>query len=99
MFTVVLDTSFIFVVDFQLVFSCKYSHKFTHFTHFHQRQIDLPAMKKVEPKILKTNFFGRTAVHMSISIDKPINNNPKIINACVALNLPVEGKMVLIINL
>ena len=52
MFTVVLDTSFIFVVDFQLVFSCKYPHKFTHFTHFHQRQIDLPAMKKVELKIL-----------------------------------------------
>ena len=56
-------------------------------------------MKKVELKILKINFFGRTAVHMSISIDKQINNNPKIINACVALNLPVEGKMVLIINL
>ena len=56
-------------------------------------------MKKVELKILKTNFFGRTAVHMSISIDKPINNNPKIINVCVALNLPVGSKAVLIINL
>ena len=56
-------------------------------------------MKKVELKILKTNFFGRTAVHMSISIDKPINNNPKIINVCVALNLPAESKTVLIINL
>ena len=27
-------------------------------------------MKKVELKILKINFFWRTAVHMSISIDK-----------------------------
>ena len=43
-------------------------------------------MKKVELKILKINFFERAAAHMSIGIDKPINNNPKIINACVALS-------------
>ena len=51
-------------------------------------------MKNVELKILKINFLGRTAVHMSISIDKPVNNNPKIINVCVALNLPGESKTV-----
>ena len=93
MFTVVLDTSlsisvlyFFVAVEFQQVFSCKYSDKLTHFTHFHQKKIDLPAMKKVELKILKINFFERAAAHMSIGIDKPINNNPKIINACVALS-------------
>ena len=56
-------------------------------------------MKKVELKILKTNFFGHTAVHMSTSIDKPVTNNPKIINVYITLNLSVESKMVLIINL
>ena len=55
-------------------------------------------MKKVELKILKINFFERAAAHMSIGIDKPINNNPKIINVCVALSWPVESKTVLIIN-
>ena len=56
-------------------------------------------MKKVELKILKTNFFGRTAVHMSTSIDKPVNNNPKIISAYVTLNLSVENRAISIINL
>ena len=55
-------------------------------------------MKKVELKILKINFFGRTAAHISVSVDKPINNNPKIIKVCVALSRPVESKTVLIIN-
>ena len=65
---------------------------------FIKKKIYLPAMKKVELKILKINFFGRTAAHISVSVDKPINNNPKIIKVCVALSRPVESKTVLIIN-
>ena len=50
---------------------------------------DLPDMKNVELKILKINFFGRTAVNMSTRRDKPVDKHAKTINACVALNLPV----------
>ena len=36
---------------------------------------------------------------MSTSIDKPVNNNPKIISVYVTLNLSVENRAISIINL
>ena len=76
-FDVGSSAKYIFVNKcFLILFCCWFStsiflldnHKLT---HFHPKKIDLTAMKKVELKILKTNFFGHTAVHVSISIDKP----------------------------
>ena len=60
-----------------------------YFIRFSTKKDDLPDMKIVVLKILKINFFGRTAVNMSTRRDKPVDKLAKTINACVALNLPV----------